>query len=261
MTGYGRYAPRRPGKTATAAVQLLLRAADDYREGKVSCVQVGANDGAMADPVRPFLVGHNWQGLLIEPHPAYFADLIALHGKNDRVTCVNVGISDSAGQMNLYHLNEQARDRYPRWIRGCASLDRGRMETQLQQAVQAFGAQGAPGDLVSVAIDLMPLEDILRAHEIEKADVLIIDVEGHEIPVLQSADLKALDLSLVIVECNGDVARSEPEIIRQLADCGLDVFRIGDEIVGLAPGRLKIPMEEMLAWLGVNPLSTTGMVH
>ena len=252
ISTYHRFAPRRPGRTASVIVQLLLRALDQARGGKVTCVQVGANDGKMADPVHGFLTERGWHALLIEPHPVYFADLQRLHGKRETVTCLNVGVSDKADEKELYFLAEAARARFPRWIRGCASLDRARLVEQLDTAVAEFGAQSHPDDVASVTIRLDRLGSLLKANRLKRADVLVVDVEGHEVPVLAGADLAALDLSLAIVECNGDVANAEPQIVAHLAACGLVTFRVGAEIVGIRPGRLSMPMEDVLCWIGVQ---------
>ncbi|MGB7270293.1 MAG: FkbM family methyltransferase [Albidovulum sp.] len=255
---YPRYAPRRPGRTASVIVQLLLRALDQARGGQVACVQVGANDGAMADPVLGFFTNRPWRGLLIEPHPAYFADLVKRHASRPHITCLNIGVSDVPGSMKLHFLAEAARGRYPRWIRGCASLDRARMEEQLAAAVTDFGAKPEADDLEAVDIRLERLDQILAAQDVTRADLLVIDVEGHEAAVLASVDLGALDLSLVICECNNDVTATEPVIADRLSACGMTVFRVGAEIIAIRPERLSIPMEDMLTWIGVQSLGSAA---
>ncbi len=89
--------------------------------------QVGANDGKLADPILRFIETGAWQGVMIEPHPAYFADLSELHRGKAGIQLVNCAVSNAEGQMQLFHLSEAEHGAYPSWARGCASLKHNRL--------------------------------------------------------------------------------------------------------------------------------------
>lgn len=50
-------------------LNFCLDAVNAGKAGSVRFVQVGANDGVMADPVRRFLEYERWSGVMIEPLP------------------------------------------------------------------------------------------------------------------------------------------------------------------------------------------------
>ncbi len=236
-------------------LSVLMDAVNRARGGKVMAVQVGANDGKMVDPLYRMFRDHGWSGVLIEPHPVYFKDLSRLHHGNDRVRPINRGISDAPGVMRLYHMNETARARYPDWLRGCASLSQDRMQEALGVGASQRGITPDAGDIASVEISLIRLDHLLAEQGVAQADVLVVDVEGHEIPVLNSADLAALGLSLVIVECNGLNLGQERDYVQAIARGGFTVFRLGDDLVGMRPDLLQVPLGDVLKLMAVPVLN------
>ena len=236
-------------------LSALMDAVDRARGGTVMAVQVGANDGKMVDPLYRMFCDHGWSGVLIEPHPVYFNDLSRLHKSRPQVRPINRGISDAPGSMRLYHLQEAARPRYPDWLRGCASLSADRMQEALVVGAGQKGIAPDPGDIDSVEITLVRLDALLAEQGIATADVLVVDVEGHELPVLNSADLASLGLSLVIVECNGLNLGQERDYVQAIARGGFQVFRLGDDLIGFDPARLQLPLGDVLKLMAVPVLN------
>jgi FkbM family methyltransferase len=246
MRDLGTFAPRRPQKLHAPLLAMVLNAVHDHHEGRVTAVQVGANDGQLADPLWRRLRDDGWSGLLIEPHPAYVDTLRRLHDGNPRVRIVPCAISDTEGELPLYHLAPEAQARYPRWLRGCASLDEARFMTAF---ATAGTADRRPEDVAMTRVPLRRLDHVLAEHGTTRAEVLVVDVEGHELAVLRSFDLAALGLTAAVIECNGDSRADEPAYRAALIGAGLDVFRIGDDLVGLSRDvRLQVPLEELLAF-------------
>lgn len=240
-----------PDRQLRAAMKAFnLRAFADSCPKPITLVQIGANDGRMADPVFPYLSKGGWQGVRIEPHPLYFSELTALHANQPEFQLFNVAISDEPGQMELFHLNEAARDRYPRGLRGCASLGRDRMEDALRRGSRRRKVQIEDGDIVSTRVEVRRLDAVLAEAGIRQADILVIDVEGHEINVLNSFDLPALGLKMAIVECNGPDAGNETEIARLLGTAGLTVTRFGDDLIGIRDGAIPVPLDAVHNLLG-----------
>src|SRR5262245_11123069 len=67
--------------------------------GKVTFLQVGANDGLRNDPIREFVVRDRWSGLLVEPLPDVFEMLQRnyRHVQGGRLVFVNAAVSDADG--------------------------------------------------------------------------------------------------------------------------------------------------------------------
>ncbi|MFT4708847.1 MAG: hypothetical protein ACI9PU_002699 [Ascidiaceihabitans sp.] len=78
-------------------MNLPLYILNKVYDQKVHYIQIGANDGQIADPLYPFLSQNKWSGVLIEPNPLYFKRVQALHADRDDIITLNVGASDSEG--------------------------------------------------------------------------------------------------------------------------------------------------------------------
>jgi len=230
----------------------MLDAFAESARHPVTLVQVGANDGRMADPVFRHIERQNWGGILIEPHPVYFAELKERHAKRENLTLLNIGISDAPGHFELFHLNEAARDRYPRGARGCASLDRGRMVDALRRVNDPRGLPVLEEDVHATTVEMRRLDTVLTEFAVQNVDILVIDVEGHERQVLESFDIAALDLKFAMVECNGPDVDFEADVVQRLKQAQLNVVRLGDDLVGFREGTLKIPVEAALPLAGLQ---------
>jgi hypothetical protein len=60
-------------------------------------IQIGASDGLRWDPFRRFIIGGNWQGLLVEPLPDVFALLKQnyAHRVTQGLKFLNAAVSDT----------------------------------------------------------------------------------------------------------------------------------------------------------------------
>lgn len=173
-----------------AFVLHLLRTGEHF-------VDVGANVGSYT-----VLAGGAVQARVtsVEPIPTTFAHLqrnIALNDMTDRVRCCQVGLSDKAGA-----------------LRFSSSLD----------TVNHVLTQGE--ELPSVDVSVTRLDDLLG----QDVPVLMkIDVEGHELAVLQggAATLGDKRLLAVIMETNGSGVRygvSDDELIAVMRGHGFEPF-------------------------------------
>ncbi len=241
-------------KMRAAMKGFTLKAFEDSCSNPITLVQIGANDGQMADPVHAYLSKGGWQGVRIEPHPLYFSELTALHADQPEFQLFNVAISDEPGEMQLFHLNEAARDRYPRGLRGCASLERDRMLDALRRGSRRRKIDILESDIVATTVQVRRLDSVLTDAGILQADILVVDVEGHETNVLRSFDAAAFGFKMAIVECNGPDAGDEAEIARMLGEAGLKVTRFGDDLVGIRKGALQVPLDAVHDLLGFEAI-------
>lgn len=121
-------------------------------------IDVGAHHGAYAIVLGKILqnMGGGGRVIAVEPNPLSFAVLeknVSLNGLGDTVFCERVAVSDQAGKMNI-------------------SLD------DVQSGISDQATLG------SVPVDVVTLSSLLEKYKIDHVDVLQIDVEGAEIPVL-----------------------------------------------------------------------------
>jgi FkbM family methyltransferase len=209
-------------------LNLPLYILNKVYDQKVHCIQIGANDGQIADPLYPFLSQNKWSGVLIEPNPLYFKRVQALHADRHDIITLNVGASDSDGEMTLHYLAEEHEALYRENARGCASFDRERMvEALLKERPEA------EDHVAEVTVALRPLKDILAEQKITRTDALVIDTEGHELSVLAGADLASLRPKVAIVENN--TRENKRQIVKVFKDLGYNCFSHMSELVAFSP--------------------------
>lgn len=242
----GLFAPRRPGKLLAPLQTMVLNGVHDRLAGRVFVLQVGARDGQTNDPFRARFASDGWSGLLIEPHPVHFSALAALHKDSERVAVLNLGIASQSGTQPIYAVPETAAPRYPRKLHLAASLTRERIEA----AARAALPDATPDDVTPTDVPLLRMDTVLRELGIDRVDVVAINAGGHELDVLSSFALADLGATAVIVHCTGASLPHEPAYVAALEAAGLLVFRIGDDLVGMHPGGLRVPLEDLLTFFG-----------
>ena len=165
-------------------------------------IQVGANDGSMADPFS--LVSRRWDGLMIEPQPDVFERLVAARSAGNKVQFANVAISDSEGELVLYGIDIPGN----RHATGIASLERDVVLKHLENGYVDKIAHdlgiSLPADRIKLIketkVRMCPLSKLMKERTIEQVDALFIDVEGHEHHVLKSVPWKKQRPGLIVYE-------------------------------------------------------------
>ena len=107
-----------------------------------------------------------------------------------------------------------------------------------------FGA--ITDDEGAVEVEALPVRDILDRAGAARADIVKMDVEGHELAVLDGmADLLAgADAPAIVIEGNGFTLAGAGlvpgDLVRRLHDFGLQTWRIGDhELFRVGPDDLQ----------------------
>lgn len=155
---------------------------------------------------------------MIEPNPLYSKRVQTLHVDRDDLITLNVGASDSTGEMILHYLAEEYEALYRENARGCASFDRERMvET--------------------------PAERHSGRAKITRTDALVIDTEGHELSVLAGADLASLRPKVAIVENN--TRENKRQIVKVFKDLGYNCFSHMSELVAFSPEMPELSMTDV----------------
>ena len=78
-----------------------------FCKSEVKFVQVGGNDGVLADPINRFIKTRNWKGIIAEPIPEYFEKLTENYKDNNSVKLVNVAIDENNQGKTMYKATEK----------------------------------------------------------------------------------------------------------------------------------------------------------
>ena len=235
------------------ARDAFMTAINQAGKGDVFVIQVGANDGRMADPVYSVAKRNAWRGLLIEPHPAYFATLLERYRRRPGFQLLQIGISDADGVLPLYHLDNALMETFPRWVHGSASVYRKRVVRQVRLACRKKAAEYDDSMVVCTDVPMRRLDAVLAESGVLQADLIVIDVEGHELAVMASVDLRSLGLRGMLVECNGSNKAQLPDYVAALNAAGLTVYLLGDDLCAFDPARLDVDLAAQF--------NTAGLPH
>lgn len=156
-------------------------------------VEVGAFDGDTYSNTS-CLADLGWRGVYVEPVPKWAEICRARHRNNPRVSVVQSAIGATPGRqlIEVAHSFSSLRDDV---IERSKAMFRNLREDEVLVPFEEVFA----GETVEVGV--LRLETVLAAHRIAPGfEVLVVDVEGYEVEVFDSFDLKAWRPTLVIAE-------------------------------------------------------------
>jgi FkbM family methyltransferase len=189
-------------------------------------IQIGANDGVRGDPVFYKVRDHGWSGLLIEPLPDLFAELQRNYAGQPGLTFLNAAVDAVAGSRTLHRLRPGLA--VPDWAHGLPTFDRARLQ-------KTAGELGLPADaIIAQEVPTIAWAGVLAAFGNGPCDVLVVDAEAHDIPILRAAPL----------------ARLRPRIIHFEHGCAVLADRLAwyGELIGLGY-ELATDGPDTIAWL------------
>ncbi|ESO03325.1 hypothetical protein HELRODRAFT_173611 [Helobdella robusta] len=133
-------------------------------------VEAGALDGECASNTLYLEIEKGWTGLLVEPDPYYFTQII---GKNRNSWAINACLSPFNYASKLY-------------FRG-SNNQIGRV--QLNKTDENL-----------FEVPCFPLQSLLLAIGVKNVDFFSLDVEGDEVPILKSLPFNEIDIKTLAVE-------------------------------------------------------------
>lgn len=215
---YDRMLPAKRIVSRSAAYNYL-NALSRERGGRISFIQIGANDGLRNDPIREFVVRDRWRGVLVEPLPDMFAKLkrnyagrrfSGLHFENAAVSrrddetldfwTFRADFLDAlAAEHRLYYLRKSSFDR----------------DHVLRFLTHDAEAERALERIVVPCVTVATLA--LRYFDAGAFDLLVIDAEGHEKAILESLDFARVRPRVIFFESEhmGATGDDTGEILRK----------------------------------------------
>lgn len=143
-------------------------------------IQIGAHDGQTNDPLFPFLILHDWSGVLVEPLPAPFKRLQAIHRDRPRLRLARVAVGDEEAVQTLWTV--QSVPGLPPWAPQLASF---RKDVILKHADRI---PNLPDLLAPVSVPCLRLDSLLARFAITDFDLLHVDAEGLDAAILRQVN-------------------------------------------------------------------------
>lgn len=160
---------RRPEITVRTCLPFVLER-ELLRSPRLTFMQIGAFDGIGDDDLRTLVETHKLRGVLVEPQPAAFARLKKAYGHQPQVKFLQAAIAETEGVRDLYCKRGEASM--------VASFDRNHLRRHnIPEHV-----------IVTQQVVCHTVESALRSAGLNHVDLLQIDAEGYDWPIIRSMD-------------------------------------------------------------------------
>lgn len=173
-------------------------------------LDIGANDGRTFSNSLFFEEMLGWHGLCVEPHPLAFAKLAQA-----RPRCINIagGVSNTRSQLKFMQLSGYT-EMLSGFVEGMDEAHKHRIESELA----VYG-----GSKQIIDVQSFSLADLLAQYDIRHVDFMSLDVEGHELAVLESIDFDHVQFKTLVIEENNE--RAAADVLAFLAGKGYQRIR------------------------------------
>ena len=148
-------------------------------------IEAGAFDGEAFSNTLFFEIKRNWTGLLIEPIPSLYRDLLT---KNRNAYSINACIGDKKPSLQVFNVLHVLSGRIDKM-----SVD------HKKRILKESLVNGKSVNSLAV-IPCFPLETILRALGRRQIDYFSLDVEGSELNIIENLNHKEIDIKVLTVE-------------------------------------------------------------
>jgi len=147
-------------------------------------IELGALDGVLYSNTKFFEENHGWSGILIEPHPDMFQQLMINRPHNSLFN-------------SLVSCNKEPLQ-YKYFVNDYAAVS-GVENTLLERNIEEFYNKLSFLPQNTITIKPISLTSIVKSTGIKNIDFLSLDVEGHEYEVLQSWDF-SIPIHVILIE-------------------------------------------------------------
>jgi FkbM family methyltransferase len=182
-------------------------------------VQIGANDGKTEDYLYEFVRRYHWKGILVEPVKSVYESLLRNYHGTPGLIFENVAIADAEGSRIFYRLRDDPS--LPPIASMIGSFDRNVL-LRKNYIVPNFESY-----IVEEPVACCTFESLAARHQVEKIDVIVIDVEGYDYNVLRQIDFARHRPDLVIYEETNLSTHDKRATVALLKAAGYAVRRVG----------------------------------
>jgi FkbM family methyltransferase len=149
-------------------VEDYLKRKEARGDGDFYFVQIGANNGISVDPMRPYILKHHWRGILVEPHPTAFAQLVENYRAEPQLAFENAAIAEHDGVTSLYSPKHRA---------GIGDLT---LASSFDRAAVARISRHYGTEVEELSLPALTIQSLLAKHGVRSIDLVQIDAEGFD---------------------------------------------------------------------------------
>ena len=140
-------------------------------------IQIGANDGVLADSLNPLIRKYGLRGCLVEPMKDFYKDLINNYSDQPQLDFRNSLISDSDGHGEIHRFKRDAP--VPAFFHGLSRED---FEYIKKRAISL----GLEDHIETVKVEKQSFSSLLKSLDVKSISLLYVDTEGSDDKVINS---------------------------------------------------------------------------
>lgn len=196
-------------------------------------VQIGAYDGRLFDPIFPWVQARGWHGLLVEPQPRHFDELVENYRGVDGLEFRRIAVSVRNETRRFYTVAE--RPGIPAGAGMLASFDESTLLSHRRSTPELAS------HIHSEDIECVAINDLLDSVEAGHIDLLQIDVEGYDHELIRALDFERFRPSIVHFEHRHLSRTQHDACVQRLIDHGYEVCLEPHDTLACQPGDLPQP--------------------
>jgi FkbM family methyltransferase len=208
---------RRPELVLRSMLPFVV-AHELMRKADLTFLQIGAFDGEGDDDLRELIVRYRLRGVLVEPQPAAFARLQLTYRSQPQVTLLQAAIAEREGVRDLYCQRGKSSM--------AASFDRSHL---LRHGIE-------DDDIIARPVACHTVASALRAASLDQVDLLQIDAEGYDWPIIRAIDFQTVRPSILRFEYRNMAGREADVCLEFLAARGYRFVIEPRDIIAHLPG-------------------------
>jgi FkbM family methyltransferase len=192
----------------------------------VKVIQIGACDGLSFDPLRKYFHEFAWQGILIEPNPIYFKELIRNYSgiKPGNLVFENIGISDKNEELTIHYPAKSGPGfRYRNFYKLLGTFDE-HLYRQLKSEYSRI-------DFHSQTVRCESINELMERYDYFDCDILYSNVEGFDGRIILSTDFSRSRPKIVIFESKFLTEQEKANIYKFLPAHGYSIEECNDRII------------------------------
>jgi FkbM family methyltransferase len=175
---------------------------------QISFIQIGANDGETCDPMNKYIIKNDWKGILIEPNPNVFKQLVKNYENKKNLIFENIAVTDYKGFVSLFVSDKDKNKLLSTVIPNRGSLSK----------IDHLNC------LNEIYVPCDTLENIFIKSGMENIDILLIDVEGYESHLIPTINFNVLKPKIIHFEHAHITYDEHQKIIDYLRSFGFKTF-------------------------------------
>lgn len=213
----------------------------DYmkQEPDMFFIQIGANDGTSADPVTRLIKKYNLRGLLVEPQPKMFKNLVKNYQNETQLTFENSAIWNQDGTVTFYAVREDEPG-LPMWCYQIANLERDRVLSMLSEQKNKLHISQSPESLIeAIPVPALTFSTLLSKHNIQKLDLLVIDTIGYDFEIIKMIPFDSIKPPIIHFEHSLLPLDEQVACFKYLSGLGYSLIQVGVDTIAYLQAESK----------------------